>query len=519
MALETRELRRKDGGGTILVVVDPDDPDNHDLILNLTTPGPLSLVRPVGEAGGGATVYDQLELLRRKVDGIGDIVDAAFIGGRRPNYAGNINVTSLNGLDAFGFPFVAAANTIAQHQVDPDVQDDTPIAPALHVFRSIRAESRSVTVNRPGLLLEAIYQGTVTDSRPMFELVERLADGATRTGPWIADRLRTFSIERSGTFYSRGGLLLFGESTHAVLRGGNLFVEDGGVAAVLGPSVISDTNPSTVTECSLAMARTSDTTAQIGDLYGLDLGVLTLQGNVRALNPSGDDTYFRSKGLILDTDPLPSFFTAGNRGIFWDSADDVPKKWDGSTETELGGSGSGSLAEYSGYPSWSQDLGTMFPDRVYNWGPFGNADWPSYAGTQPTQGHESDGSRQTSYVATSIADDPTAATLAWSCGVPEGFSSWGANGLGIKTKVTATIWGGATIVVTLTAYNPATGATSAATRSVTADDAGYVETTITPPGTWQGGDLLRFTLNFTTTVVAGIGVASCKIGRIRTDWT
>jgi hypothetical protein len=73
--------------------------------------------------------------------------------------------------------------------------------------------------------------------------------------------------------------------------------------------------------------------------------------------------------------------------------------------------------------------------------------------------------------------------------------------------------------VTLTAYNPATGATSAATRSVTADDAGYVETTITPPGTWQGGDLLRFELEFETTVVAGIGVASCKVGRIRTDWS
>jgi hypothetical protein len=517
MALETRELRRKDGGGTILVVVDPDDPDNHDLILNLTTPGPLSLVRPVGEAGGGATVYDQLELLRRKVDGIGDIVDAAFIGGRRPNYAGNINVTSLNGLDAFGFPFVAAANTIAQHQVDPDVQDDTPIAPALHVFRSIRAESTSVTVNRPGLLLEAIYQGTVTDSRPMFELVERLADGATRTGPWIADRLRTFSIERSGTFYSRGGLLLFGESTHAVLRGGNLFVEDGGVAAVLGPSVISDTNPSTVTECSLAMARTSDTTAQLGDLYGIDLGVLTLQGNVRASNPSGADTYFRSKGLILDTDPLPSFFTAGNRGIFWDSADDVPKKWDGSTETELGGSGSGSLAEYSGYPSWSHDLGAMFPDRVYSWGAFGQG--RNDSGQAVGEGYESDGSRQTAYVSVDIADDPTTSDWYFATGVPEGFSAWGTDGLTVSTKVTSSGgWVGQSVTVTLTAYNPATGASSTATRSVTADDAGYVETSITPPGTWQGGDLLRFEVAFDS-VTWGSGIATCKVGRIRTDWT
>jgi hypothetical protein len=47
-----------------------------------------------------------------------------------------------------------------------------------------------------------------------------------------------------------------------------------------------------------------------------------------------------------------------------------------------------------------------------------------------------------------------------------------------------------------------------------------VELTITPPGTWQGRDLLRFELNADVTVWGGVsGNITFKVGQIRTDWS
>jgi hypothetical protein len=154
---------------------------------------------------------------------------------------------------------------------------------------------------------------------------------------------------------------------------------------------------------------------------------------------------------------------------------------------------------------------------VYSWGAFGQG--RNDSGQAVGEGYESDGSRQTAYVSVDIADDPTTSDWYFATGVPEGFSAWGTDGLTVSTKVTSSGgWVGQSVTVTLTAYNPATGASSTATRSVTADDAGYVETSITPPGTWQGGDLLRFEVAFDS-VTWGSGIATCKVGRIRTDWT
>jgi hypothetical protein len=406
--------------------------------------------------------------------------------------------------------------------VDPDVHDTAPLAPALHVFRSLLAESTSIVVNRPGMVLEAIYRGTVEDARALLELRERLSDGASRTGAWIEANPRVFSIQNNGTFYSRGGLFLFGSGANAVLRGGDIYVEDGRLVAVLSPGVTSDDDDGN----SMAFARNSSTTATIGDLYGDDLGVLTFQGNVRALNPSGADTYFRADSYRIDGQATrPTTLDASTWGLWVDSDTDILYFWDGATDTALGGGSAAATTEYCGYPSWSDDFGHagFVLDRAYSWGSFGLGtvfEGASEAVTvQNAPGFESDGSRQTSYVSTAFAAEDAAQTWKWATGVPEGFSAWGASGLGIKSKLTG-LGAGDTLVVTLTAYNPSTGASSAATRTITSSDASYVELTITPPGTWQGRDLLRFELNADVTVWGGVsGNITFKVGQIRTDWS
>lgn len=514
-----QEINLRLGDGVeIAVVIDPEDPDNDALLDRVAAVAPpLSEFGPVGDVGGGANVYDQLELLRRKVDGIGKIVDAALIGSAAPWYTGNLSILTRNGPG-----FSAAENQIGMHVVDPLVDDDHPLASALHLVRSVRAEAGDVTVNRPGVVLEAIYQGNVADDRPLLALRERLADGATRTGAWIEDdRRRTFSIQRDGTYYSRGGLLLFGTTAHAIIRGGDLYVEAGGVVCALDP----DTTTDSASGAGIAMARTSATTAVIGDPYLNDLGTLSLQGNVRAYNPSGADSYVRCDAFRIDGQATkPTTLDASTWGLWVDSDDDGLRFWDGTTSTLLGGGGAPVTTEYCSYPSWSDDFGHagLVLDRAFAWGAFGIGLLLTVgveASNATVQGHESDGSRQTSYAGSTFNAEDEYLEWKWSTGVPEGFTAWGASGLGIKSKVTG-LGAGDTCVVTLTAYNPSTGATSAATRTITADDASYIELTITPPGTWQGNDLLRFEIKADVTVWAASSTAiTFKVGRIRTDWS
>lgn len=467
------------------------------------------------DPGAPFDIASAYELLRQQCRGLSDILDALCVGQRSPHFAGNIAAVNAT----------RSSHVLAQHLVDAIGDNEHPIPPTLHVYQSFLAESQGTDGNRPMVLLERISNGTVTHARAMLEFRKRLDNGAEDDAAYIEDaRAETFSIRSDGTYFTRGGLFVLGDAAHVIMRGGNIYAESGGVVAVLDPNTTTDS----ASGGSLALGRTSTTAAQIGDIYGIDLGTLTLQSStVRAAAPGSVDSAFKSKGLIIETDPLPSFFTAGNRGIGWDSDDDKLKKWDGSTYTEIASASSVTLAEYCGYPSWSNDLGAGVndPDRIYNWGPFGNADMYTNSGnwvSEVAQGHESDGSRQTSYVAVELNDDPSGITWAFSCGVPEGFSAWAANGLAIKTKITKSTafhtGPDESLLLTLTAYNPSSGATSTSTRSVSANDSSYTETTIAPPGTWQGGDLLRFTVNVSF-VNFWDGIGTVKLGRIRTDWT
>lgn len=275
------------------------------------------------EAGAPFDIASAYELLRQQCRGMSEIVDALCVGQRSPHWAGNIAAVNET----------RSSHTLASHLVDITSDNENPVPPTLHVYQSVFSETGEAAMSRPMVMFERISNGSVTHARAMLEFRKRLENGAADDAAYIEDaRSETFSIRSDGTYFTRGGIFVLGDSAHVILRGGNVYAEDLGVVAVLGP----DTTTDSATGASLALGRISTTVAQIGDIYGIDIGTLNLQASVvRAVAPGGVDSAFRSKGIIFDTDPLPDFFTAGNRGLGWDSDDDKLKKWDGSAYTEV----------------------------------------------------------------------------------------------------------------------------------------------------------------------------------------
>ena len=479
-------------------------------LADLLAPPGLSILGSFGEVGGPGTIRAAYELLRRQVNGLTRIVDGLAGGARSPYYAGNIAAVSSSrgGLGT-------ASHYIGQHLVDPLPGDDANrgIAPAVRFFRSVEAVASSLALNRADFVFDRSYSGPITSDRMLIELISRLENGATWTGAWIGDaRGQTWTVQWDGTYFSRGGLLLLGDTANAILRGGDLYVESGGVAAVLDPNTTSDST----TGASLALARTSTTAAQIGDLYSIDLGTLTLQAStVRAAAPASADSVFKAKGLWLEGKATrPTNFDASNWGLWVDSDTDILYFWDGATDTALGGGSAAATTEYAAHPSWHHTTNGPFA-----WGTFGIA-LPGGNYTSIATGFETQLSRYGAYVRGLWAPEDGDFSLSFCTAVPEGFSSWASNALAVRTKITS-LSSGTTIRMTLTAYNPSDGTTSTTTRDKSnTDDTDYVETTITPPGTWQGGDILRFTVAFTDTAWDGADTAVFGyVGRIRTDWS
>lgn len=290
----------------------------------------LRLLQPWGAVGGPLSIRGVWELSRDTLNAHTDMLDA-LLGGRRSRaYGGNIAVLNRS----------LGRSYIAQQLVDPDADDETPVPPALHVFQSIVGEASSVDGNRPMMLLERISNGSVTQARALLELRKRVGNGAEDEAAFIEDaRGERFSIRGDGTYFTRGGFFALGDAANLVLRGGNAFVEDAGVVAVLGPGVTSDD----ATGSSLAIGRSSPTLAQIGDLYGNDLGELDIQGNVYNYNPSGADAYMWTRAFIFDAKATrPTVLTAGRRGLWVKTTDNLAYYWDGTTDTAWGSGGGGS---------------------------------------------------------------------------------------------------------------------------------------------------------------------------------
>lgn len=185
--------------------------------------------------------------------------------------------------------------------------------------------------------------------------------------------------------------------------------------------------------------------------------------------------------------------------------------------------------QYCAYPSRCYDVPgtpsapTSLWRGVYAWGSFGLTYISNAGASGPTTdsdayGFESDNSRQGSYVSVTFGSDDGDAGFSFATGVPSGFNAWRTTGLAVRTKVTGVAAAGATIRISLVAYNPSSGATSSSTRDITTDDTDYVETTITPPGTWQGGDLLRFDVTFTKQAAGDGDPITVKVGRLRAEW-
>lgn len=503
------------GGGVVIQVrrglaLPQDDEAVRQAILGV--PGTNHLA-PFFAAGGPGRILDAYEMLRQEVVAHTEILDGLLVGANRSSYGGNLALINRT----------RSRSWFGQHLVDPLADGNADgIPPAGHFFQSIVGESTSVVGNRPAFLFERWSKGDVSTQQCMVALCKRLEDQATDDGAYIGDpATQRWMVTATGIYFSRGGLLLLGDDAHAIMRGGNVFVESAGVVAVMDPDTTSDS----ATGASLALGRTSPTAAQIGDLYGIDLGTLTLQASVvRALAPGGVDSAFRAKAMWIEGKATrPTTFDASNWGLWVDSDTDVLYFWDGATDTALGGGSAAATTELCGYPSWSNDLGTATPDRAYAWGPFGLGTvftGPAEAAIGAARGFESDGSRQTSYAAMTFNAEDEDLTWKWQTGVPEGFSAWGANGLGVSSKITG-LGAGDTCVITLTTYNPSDGTTTTETRTITSDDASYTEVAEgSMPGTWLGLDLLRFTLKVDVTLWGeASGAITVKVGRIRTDWS
>ena len=261
-------------------------------------------------------IFSAWELLRRTLNAHSAIIDAFFVGAVGTRYAGNI--ATLN--------TTRSEHIIGQRLVDPEDGDDIPgIPPAVKFLQQIEGRERSVTGNRVAYRFERVGIGTVSAPRALIGLFDRTEDGATAEGAWIEDvDGRSFSIQKAGTFFSRGGLFLFGPTANAVVRGGNAFVEDGGAIVAMGPGVTSDD----ATGTSFGFARNAGSGVTMGDIYGNDVDV-TLLGNLRLSNPSGAPSTARYAAWMTDLEAAkPAALSAVQAGAYAHTVDSRPHWWD-----------------------------------------------------------------------------------------------------------------------------------------------------------------------------------------------
>jgi len=319
----TREVNFGDGFLTVEAGRDDDAGDRAALRDLYLEPG-SSLLGGWREPGGPGDIHAAYELLRRELNGLTLLVDAALIGRHSSSYGGNLVVLNRT----------RSESVLGQQLVGLTDDGETPIPPALRLLQAVEAPNGSVDLNRPSFVIERDFVGAVTSDRPLVALRERLDDGARATGPWIADdRSETFAILRSGTFFTRGGLLAMGDDANVILRGGSAFVEYGGVFAALGPGTSSDSPSGT----SIAIAAIGGNASIIGDIYG----------NNTALSLTGAASTFSSARLIVREMAAPASPASGF-GTIYEKVDGLLYfKNDAGTEYDLtsGGAGGNEFAD------------------------------------------------------------------------------------------------------------------------------------------------------------------------------
>lgn len=280
--LNVRRIRLE-SGQVIYLRAGDGSPEATAAVQDVLQPPGASLLAPWRQPGGPGDIRAAYELLRRQVNGLTRVIDGLLIGAHAQSYGGNIRLLNRG----------RGRSILGQHLVDPIVDERRPSSPALRFLHSVRGRRRDVALNRASFVFERVLSGDVSDDgRPFLQLAERLGDGATATGAWLEDALRTFSIQHDGTFYTQGGLFLFGSSAHAILRGGSAFLEGGGNLVLMGQGVTSD--DATGYACALAAGAPGQ--LFIGDLYSsIDVSAF-LYGDLN---------------LIHAIDGLPSKLTAG----------------------------------------------------------------------------------------------------------------------------------------------------------------------------------------------------------------
>lgn len=271
--------------------------------------------KPGGPAAGGDAglgLHASYELLRRTVNGLVEIVDGAFIGHNHRSYGGNIVVHNRT----------RSTNQLGQHLVDPPDGDDRPIPSAVEFSQAIQSTGQSVTLNRPAFVVERSLWGSVTAATPLMAFRKRFGDGGTDTGPYIGDdRTEKWLVLDDGTYFTRGGLFVMGDDANVIVRGGSAYIEYGAVVAVLGPG----TNADDASGTSLAMARTSGTGAQIGDIYGNSVDLVI----------TGATSTFRVPRVIVSEIATPSTPASGFLTIYAKSDSNLYCLNDAGTEFKL----------------------------------------------------------------------------------------------------------------------------------------------------------------------------------------
>jgi hypothetical protein len=401
---------------------DPANPQDDAAYKRMILGGGVALLGRWGEAGGPATIHAAYEITRRQLNGVTRLVDSLLVGKHSHRYGGNIAVLNAT----------RSESLLGQRLVDPLVDEvSRPLHSAARFTQEIVSRTRAVDATglagRSAFVFERTLVGDVETDRMLLELRKRTDDDASDTGAWIGDaRGQTWQVLANGQYFSRGGLFLMGDTAHAILRGGNVFVEYGGVVCVLGPGTNSDSPTGT----SFAIACLGSTT-QMGDLYGGSQDVVI----------TGAASTLRVPRLIVAEQSTPSTPASGY-GAFYFGTDSTPKAIadDGTVYSLGGGSLANALPVIHAVPTRS-GLDVTGASHEVVWGALGGLYFPSgYTNlVANSYGTENDGGPDTPYVELRKLGGAisTALVFQWMVKIPPGFTGWEADAIRIRSRFSA----------------------------------------------------------------------------------
>ena len=150
-------------------------------------PAGVGVIPSFGLPGAAIGLRGYLDQLRRHINGLGAIVQSAFIGGRYSHYAGNLGVvTSNRGAD--GQDIGTSANTIGVHWVDPAPLLESEVLPSgLDAVQAITSRGSEVINEGSAMVAIRRTRGSVLSTAPIIPTRRYADEGAVDTGAWIAD--------------------------------------------------------------------------------------------------------------------------------------------------------------------------------------------------------------------------------------------------------------------------------------------------------------------------------------------